>query len=70
MGVCIYLYCEKCKEYVHIGKVAGSDFELPYTRMDMFLEKHSARKGCVLITLNDSIEDKLYQRVMDGTEFV
>ena len=69
MGTYIYLFCKRCKEYIHVGKVHGSDFELPYVSMKHFLLKHSIRKGCILTTINDSIDDAEYREVMKGTEF-
>ena len=68
MGVYIYLYCEKCKEYVHVGKVGHHDFELPYERMAEFLVKHGVRNGCNLVSITDSCDDGQYQLIMDGTE--
>lgn len=68
MGTYIYLSCKTCNEYVHIGKTNGSDFELSYDRMKRFLMKHSSRRGCVLMTINDSIDDFDYAYVMQGKE--
>jgi hypothetical protein len=69
MGTYIYLFCKRCNEYIHIGKVHGSDFELPYDLMKRFLMKYSIRNGCTLTTVNDSIDDVEYRQVMKGLEF-
>ena len=69
MGTYIYLFCKRCNEYIHVGKTNGSDFELPYDLMKRFLLKHSMREGCILTTINDSINDAEYQEVMNGKEF-
>jgi hypothetical protein len=69
MGTYIDLSCKTCNEYIPIGKVSGSDFELPYDLMKRFLIKHSIRNGCILATLNDSISVFEYDYMMQGVEF-
>jgi hypothetical protein len=68
MGIYIYLSCKTCNEYIHIGKTSGSNFELSYDRMKRFLMTHSSRRGCVLMTVNDSICDSDYAHVIQGKE--
>lgn len=69
MGVYIYLNCDKCKEYIHIGKTSGKDFEVEYETLKRFLDKHDQLNGCSLSALNDAGESGYYCEVMDGTEF-
>lgn len=69
MGTYIYLSCKTCNEYIHIGKTAGTDFEVSYDLLKRFLMKHTIRNGCILVTLNDSIGDFEYNSLIHGVEF-
>lgn len=70
MGNYIYIFCERCKVYIHIGKTSGHDFELEYEQLNRFLTKHTIYNGCVLTSLNDSVDSAHYDSFVSGTEFV
>ena len=69
MGAYRYLNCDKCGEYIHIGKVGGSDFEVDYKTLERFLNKHAEYNGCSISALTDAGGSAYYSKVMRGTEF-
>jgi hypothetical protein len=69
MGVYVYLYCFRCREYIHVGKHNGPDFEVDYKTFSAFLDRHQYYNGCTLATLTDSGGSGFYCDVMNGKEY-
>lgn len=69
MGVYRYLYCLRCKEYLHLGKYGHSDYEVDYKTFEEFLDRHQHYNGCTLVTLCDSAESELFCEMCEGKEY-